>query len=191
MRLYIFVPLLILSVYVFFVNGAMAVFTMVVSFFLIKMACNNNYGVMNFVVLVVSIVFTVVTAFYKLSGYDVNGSTDIYTTAFELGAQTSINDCSQLKGNDNGRFEKMKDSLRNNCGLQVLNDISHLSVGAVSAVYSTVYNEFSLASVFIEAPKRKNRCLSSIDEFLKKCPEQKIHFSQKNLQMLRDFERKQ
>ncbi|HCD0608044.1 TPA: hypothetical protein M8T80_003736 [Salmonella enterica subsp. enterica serovar Infantis] len=169
----------------------MAVFTMVVSFFLIKMACNNNYGVMNFVVLVVSIVFTVVTAFYKLSGYDVNGSTDIYTTAFELGAQTSINDCSQLKGNDNGRFEKMKDSLRNNCGLQVLNDISHLSVGAVSAVYSTVYNEFSLASVFIEAPKRKNRCLSSIDEFLKKCPEQKIHFSQKNLQMLRDFERKQ
>ncbi|HFZ7861189.1 TPA: hypothetical protein ACIO54_004845 [Salmonella enterica subsp. enterica serovar Potsdam] len=191
MRLYIFVPLLILSVYVFFVNGAIAVFSMVISFSLIKMTYNHNYGLINFVVLVVSFVFTGVTAFYKFSGYDVNGSVDIYTTAIEHGVQMSVNDCSQLQGNDYGRLEKVKESMRYNCGRQNLNDIHHIATGMISTIYSSLYNEFSLASVFIEAPKRKNRCLGSIDEFLKMCPEQKIHFSQKNLQMLRDFERKQ
>lgn len=175
----------------FFLNGLVAVFSLVMSSVLIKIAHSKGYGFIYFVVLVVSFIFTVATAFYKFSGYDINGSVDIYTAAIEQEAQTSINDCGQLQGNDYGRFEKMKESLRNNCGVQDLNDISHLSVGVVSAVYSTIYNEFSLASVFIEAPKRKNQCLSSIDQFLKMCPERKIFFSQKNLQMLRDFERKQ
>ncbi|ELE9460862.1 hypothetical protein RBV54_004579 [Salmonella enterica] len=169
----------------------MAVFSLVMSSVLIKITHSKGYGFIYFVVLVVSFVFTVVTAFYKFSDYDINGSVDIYTAAIEQGTQTSINDCRQLQGNDYGRFEKMKESLRNNCGVQDLNDISHLSVGVVSAVYSTIYNEFSLASVFIEAPKRNNQCLSSIDQFLMMCPERKIFFSQKNLQMLRDFERKQ
>ncbi|EDX0133513.1 hypothetical protein ACE4FG_004365 [Salmonella enterica] len=87
MRLYIFVPLLLLSVYVFFVNGGAAVFSMVMSIYLIKMAYNHNYGFINSVVLVVSFVFTGVTAFYKFSDYDVNGSTDIYTTAIEQGGR--------------------------------------------------------------------------------------------------------
>ncbi|EGB4208917.1 hypothetical protein H7M29_004772 [Salmonella enterica] len=191
MRLYIFVPLLLLSVYVFFVNGGAAVFSMVMSISLIKMAYNHNYGFTNSVVLVVSFVFTGVTAFYKFSDYDVNGSTDIYTTAIKQGDQTNINDCSQLQGNDYGRFEKVKESMKNNCALQDLNDIHHIATGMISTMYSALYNEFSLASVFIEEPKRKNRCLSSIDAFLKVCPEQKIHFNQKNLQMLRDFELKQ
>lgn len=191
MRLYIFVPLLILSAYVFFVNGAMAVLSMVISFSLIKMTYNHNYGLINFVVLVVSFIFTGATAFYKFSGYDVNGSVDIYTTAIDQGAQTSIDDCSQLQGNDYGRFEKVKESMRNNCALQDLNDIHHITTGMMSTMYSALYNEFSLASVFIETPIRKNRCLSSIDEFLKMCPEQKIHFSQEKLQMLHDFESKQ
>ncbi|EAA8755151.1 hypothetical protein DK104_22895 [Salmonella enterica subsp. enterica serovar Lexington] len=190
MRLYIFVPLLIFSVYVFFVNGVMAVLSMVMSIALIKLAIRHDYGFINAVVMVVSFVFTIATGIYKCSGYDVYGSTDIYTTAVVQGG-ASIKDCGQLQGNDNARFEKVKDSLRIKCGVQHLNDASHLSTGFVSAMYSAFYNEFSLASVIIEAPKRKNRCLSSIDEFLKLCPEQKIHFSQKNLQMLRDFERKQ
>lgn len=191
MRLYIFVPLLILSVYVFFVNGVMAVFSMVLSFSLIKVTYNHNYGFINFVVLVVSFVFTGVTAFYKFSGYDVNGSVDIYSTAIEQGGLTSINDCDQLQGNDYARFEKIKENMRGNCALQDLNDIHHITTGMISTMYSSLYNEFSLAAVFIEAPKRKNECLNSIDQFLMMCPEQKIYFSQKNLQMLRDFERKQ
>ncbi|EAB2724691.1 hypothetical protein XF10_16240 [Salmonella enterica] len=191
MRLYIFVPLLIFSVCVFFANGVMAVFSMLMSFALIKNAYKYDYGFINSVVLVVSFMFTITTAVYKCSGYDVYGTTDIYTTAVVQGAQASIKDCNQLRGNDNAHFEKVKDSLRNRCGVQNLNDASHLSIGLVSAMYSAFYNEFSLASVFIEAPKRKNQCLNSIDEFLKMCPEQKIHFSQENLQMLRDFERKQ
>lgn len=169
----------------------MAVLSMVISFSLIKMTYNYNYGLINFVVLVIPFVFTGATAFYKFSGYDVNGSVDIYTTAVGQGGQTSINDCDQLHGNDYGRFEKVKESMRDNCGLQDLNDIHHITTGMISTMYSALYNEFSLASVFIEAPKRKNQCLSSIDEFLKMCPEQKIHFSQEDLQMLRDFERKQ
>lgn len=166
-------------------------FSMVMSISLIKMSYNHNYGFINSVVLIVSFIFTGATAFYKFSGYDVNGSTDIYTTAIEQGAQMSINDCSQLQGNDYGRFEKVKESMRNNCALQDLNDIHHITTGMISTIYSALYNEFSLASVFIEVPARKNKCLGLIDEFLKMCPEQKIHFSQKNLQMLRDFERKQ
>ncbi|EBJ0967305.1 hypothetical protein DON81_23295 [Salmonella enterica] len=72
-----------------------------------------------------------------------------------------------------------------------MNDISYFTYGIINVMYSVLYSEFSLASASIPVPKRKNQCLSSIDEFLKLCPEQKIHFSQKNLQMLRDFERKQ
>ncbi|EDY1997983.1 hypothetical protein GTD56_004518 [Salmonella enterica subsp. diarizonae] len=169
----------------------MAVFSMVMSFALIKMAYNHNYGFINSVVLVFSFFFTVVTAFYKFSGYDVNGSVDVYTTAIKQGAQTNINDCDQLQGNDYGRFEKVKESLRNNCGGQDLNDIHHITTGMISTMYSALYNEFSLASVFIDAPTRKNKCLGLIDEFLTMCPERKIYFSQENLQMLRDFERKQ
>lgn len=169
----------------------MAVLSMVMSFALIKMAYNHNYGLINSVVLIFSFVFTVVTAFYKFSGYDVDGSVDVYTTAIKQGVQTNINDCDQLQGNDYGRFEKVKESLRNNCGGQDLNDIHHITTGMMSTMYSALYNEFSLASVFIDAPARKNKCLGLIDEFLTMCPERKIYFSQENLQMLRDFERKQ
>lgn len=76
-------------------------------------------------------------------------------------------------------------------GGQDLNDIHHITTGMMSTMYSALYNEFSLASVFIDAPARKNKCLGLIDEFLTMCPERKIYFSQENLQMLRDFERKQ
>ncbi|EEK7629566.1 hypothetical protein UL18_13395 [Salmonella enterica subsp. enterica serovar Newport] len=102
-----------------------------------------------------------------------------------------MNDCGQLQAKDYGRFVKIREDLMNSCGSQPLNDVSYLSTSFIGAMYSVLYNEFSLASVLIEMPARENKCLGLIDEFLKMCPEQKIHFSQKNLQMLRDFERKQ
>ncbi|HFW0091919.1 TPA: hypothetical protein ACIUC2_002689 [Salmonella enterica subsp. enterica serovar Saintpaul] len=53
---------------------------------LIKLAIRHDYGFINAVVMVISFVFTIATGIYKCSGYDVYGSTDIYTTAVVQGA---------------------------------------------------------------------------------------------------------
>lgn len=166
-------------------------FSLVMSLCLIKMTHNKDNDLIYFIVMFIAFVFTVATVIYKVSDYDVNGSVDVYMTAIEQETQTRINDCNQLQAKDYERFEEVKEGVRNNCGVQNLNDISHLTIGIIGGAYSILYNEFSLASVFIEAPKRKNKCLSSIDQFLMMCPERKSYFSQKNLQMLRDFESKQ
>lgn len=127
----------------------------------------------------------------KVKSFDINASADVHVEAIFLMPQTDINDCGQLVGGDYGRFEKIKGEVTSYCGTQSIKDISYLTSNIINAMYSVLYNEFSLASAFIPVPKRKNECLNSIDQFLMMCPEQKIHFSQKNLQMLRDFESKQ
>lgn len=126
-----------------------------------------------------------------MKDFDINGSVNIQMAALYLMQQTNINDCGQLVASDYGHFITIKEDVINYCGNQHMNDISYFTYGIINVMYSVLYSEFSLASASIPVPKRKNQCLSSIDEFLKLCPEQKIHFSQKTLQMLRDFERKQ
>ncbi|EDT0782398.1 hypothetical protein GUP44_003876 [Salmonella enterica] len=169
----------------------MAVFSLAMSTALLKMAYSKEYGFIYFGVMVVSFVFTVVTLIYKVSEYDINSSANVQVTALYQVSQTNINDCSQLASNEYGHFLKMKENVINYCGTQQINDFSYFTSNAINAMYSVLYNEFSLASIFIATPERKDHCLVAVDLFLAMCPDKKIYFSQKNLQMLRDFERKQ
>ncbi|EHF1242339.1 hypothetical protein J0X57_004134 [Salmonella enterica] len=191
MRLYIYIPLLILSVYVFFINGFLALIGGGVSLIIFVRDVNLRTSVLFIPVMVLSAALTLLPLFYKIKYFNINGSVEVYVTALEQSVQANMNDCGQLQAKDYGRFVKIREDLMNSCGSQPLNDVSYLSTSFIGAMYSVLYNEFSLASVLIEIPARENKCLGLIDEFLKICPEQKIHFSQKNLQMLRDFERKQ
>lgn len=158
---------------------------------LFKININSDAVILYLSIVILSAVLTFLPLIYKLKDFNINASANVQVTALYQVQQMNINDCSQLQANDYGRFKKMKENLMNNCGGQDLNDISYITTGIISTMYSAFYTEFSLASAFISAPKRKNLCLSAIDAFLTMCPERKIYFSQENLQMLRDFERKQ
>ncbi|EJT9668210.1 hypothetical protein N4C55_004291 [Salmonella enterica] len=191
MKLYIFIPLLILSCCVFYINGFIALIGFFVSLFLFKRNFSSGACFLYLPIVILSAALTIIPFTYKVKDFDINGSVNIQMAALYLMQQTNINDCSQLVASDYGHFITIKEDVINYCGNQHMNDISYFTHSIINVMYSVLYNEFSLASASIPVPKRKNRCLSSIDEFLKVCPEQKIHFSQKNLQMLRDFERKQ
>lgn len=191
MKLYIFIPLLILCCCVFYINGYISLVGFVLSIFLFKKNFCSNGGVLYLPIVILSGALTVIPFISKVKSFDINASADVQVEAIFLMPQTDINDCGQLVGGDYGRFEKIKGEVTSYCGTQSIKDISYLTSNVINAMYSVLYNEFSLASAFIPVPKRKNECLNSIDQFLIMCPEQKIHFSQKNLQMLRDFESKQ
>lgn len=159
--------------------------------FLFKSNFCSNGGVLYLPIVLLSGALTVIPFISKMKNFDINASADVQVEAILLMPKADINDCSQLVGGDYGRFKMIKDEVTNYCGAQSIKDISYLTSNVINVMYSVLYNEFSLASAFIPVPKRKNECLNSIDQFLMMCPEQKIYFSQKNLQMLRDFERKQ
>ncbi len=193
MKLVIYVLLLIVSCYIFFYNGVLAFIGAIASifYFCLTLRAHSRFSYLTFPVLVLSVLLTIIPFGYKLKGFSFISSVDIYSTAVDDSAQTMFRNCAPLRSTDYDRFDKMQNDTINYCGVQRLSDISYISTGFMGAINSTLYTEFSLASALIVTPERNNKCLMLIDQFLKMCPERKQHYSSENLQMLRDFERKQ
>lgn len=191
MKLRIFIPLLILSFCVFYINGYIALIGFFISGFLFKRNINSDLFFLYLPVFLLSAVLTLLPLIYRLTDFNINDSVNIQLAALYQVSQTNINDCSQLVDNDYGRFIKMKESVISYCGIQYVNDVSYFTSGVINAMYSVLYNEFSLASAFIATSERKNQCQESVDQFLTMCPERRVYFDQRSLHALHDFERKQ
>ncbi|EEK7813329.1 hypothetical protein G3151_004455 [Salmonella enterica subsp. enterica serovar Montevideo] len=193
MKLVIYVSLLTISCYIFFYNGVLAFIGAIASFFYfcLTLCAKSRFSYLTFPVLVLSALLTIIPFGYKLKWFGLISSVDIYSTAVDDSAQTMFRSCEPLRSTDYDRFDKTQKDTINYCGVQRLSDISYISTGFLGAISSTLYTEFSLASALIVTPARNNKCLMLIDQFLKMCPERKRYYSSENLQMLRDFERKQ
>ncbi|EEK7629565.1 hypothetical protein UL18_13390 [Salmonella enterica subsp. enterica serovar Newport] len=83
MRLYIYIPLLILSVYVFFINGFLALIGGGVSLIIFVRDVNLRTSVLFIPVMVLSAALTLLPLFYKIKDFNINGSVEVYVTALE------------------------------------------------------------------------------------------------------------
>ncbi|ECL5067789.1 hypothetical protein FTQ05_21065 [Salmonella enterica] len=191
MKLYVVIFFLILVVFVCFVNGYVALICFALSLFMISHFFSSEFILLYIVTVFLSFVFSFGPLLYKIHGYNPGDSMDVYMKGIDQSILGSINDCDGLQEKDYGRFFKVKDEILLYCMAQPVNDTYYFYVSVLIPVYSFFYTEFSLASAFIPAPKRKNKCLEAIEQLLKICPEQKFYFNQEALQALRDFESKQ
>ncbi|EKC3540638.1 hypothetical protein OD632_004797 [Salmonella enterica] len=190
MKLRIFIPLLILSSCVFYINGYISLVCFLVSCILFN-KCINFIGGIYSLILVLSGVLAFSPLLFKFNGFTDRGSESVYTTAIYQILQTNINDCDRLTGDEYGKFIIMKRNIVSYCGIQPEIDTSYFYSGLFMAAYSVLYNEFSLVSAFIPVPRRNNQCLGAVDQFLTMCPERRVYLDQRSLHALHDFERKQ
>lgn len=191
MKIYVITFFLILAAFVCFVNGYIALVCFALSWFMVRRFFSPEFIFVYIFAIFLSFIFSFGPFLCKIHGYNPGNSVDVYMKGIDQSILGSINDCAGLQEKDFGHFFKVKEDILSYCMVQPVNDTYYFYVGVLTSVYSFFYTEFSLASVFVPAPKRKNKCLETIEQLLEICPEQKFYFNQKALKALRDFENKQ